>query len=149
MYFTVENIRSLNDIISGLNTIEDEIEKERFLNEHIEDTALFLDTMKKLNKKKIPFKNEKTLKQKVDEEKSLYQEEEIYSILCEKSNTEIMQEYSLADLKGMYASVYNRKPTSSYTKERIISTLRNRMHTMKRAESFGMLAEARKKEGSV
>lgn len=60
-----------------------------------------------------------------------------------------MREYSLADLKGMYTSVYNRKPTSSYTKEKIISILRNRMHGMKRAESFGMLAEEPQKASDV
>lgn len=52
-------------------------------------------------------------------------------------------EYSLSDLKKMYVSVYKRPPTSSDTKERLIRTLRNRMHGMKRAESFALLAEGR------
>ena len=59
MYLTVENIKSLDDIISGLNTIEDEKEKEQFLYQHIEDTDFFLETLKKLNKKKIPAKAKK------------------------------------------------------------------------------------------
>jgi len=61
----------------------------------------------------------------------------------QKNNVEMMDEYSLSDLKKMYVSVYKRPPTSSYTKERLISTLRNRMHGMKRAESFALLAEGR------
>lgn len=45
----------------------------------------------------------------------------------------------------MYISIYNRKPTSSYIKEKILSVLRNRMHGMKRAESFQLLAIKDKK----
>lgn len=76
----------------------------------------------------------------------MYREEEIYKILCEKSNAEIIKEYSLSDLKKMYASIYKKSPTSSYTKERIVGALRNRMHTMKRAEAFAALAEEREKK---
>ena len=144
MYLTIENIRNLDSIISGLNTIKDEKEKEQFLDEHIEDAALFLQTLKKINKKKIPSKNGITQKQKRDDiEKDLYNEEEICTILCEKNNVEIMKEFSLADLKKMYTSIYNRTPTSSYTKERSVGVLRNRMHTMKRAEAFALVPEER------
>lgn len=147
MYLTIESINNLNSIISELNSIEDENEKEKFLSEHIEDTSLFLDTIRKINKKKIPKKNGKPQMKRVEEVvKEQYQEEEIYSILSQKGNAEMLEEYSLSDLKKMYASVYNRQPTSSYTKERIVSTLRNRMHTMRRAEAFAALAEERNKK---
>lgn len=142
MYLTLENIRNLDGIVLGINTIEDEKEKEQFLEEHIEDTALFLKILKKLNKKKIPQKNKKTQGSRMETVgTNLYCEEEIYSILCEKSNAEIISEYSLSDLKKMYASIYKRNPTSSYTKERIVGVLRNRMHTMKRAEAFALVPE--------
>ena len=62
-----------------------------------------------------------------------------------EENIEIIKEYSLMDLKKMYAAVYKTNPTSNYTKERIIGVLRNRMHTMKRAESFGLSVEERNK----
>lgn len=142
MYLTVENINSLNRIISELNNIEDENKKEQFLNEHIEDTALFLETIRKINKKNLPKKNGKSQVQRAEDiiiEQEQYHEEDIYEILCQKSNIEMMNEYSLSELKKMYVSVYKRKPTSSYTKERIISTLRNRMHIMRRAEAFALL----------
>lgn len=136
MYLTAENIRSLNDIILELNTIDDEKEKEQFLKDHTEDTALFLETMKKINKKKLPRKNAKVTKHgETKFETDVYQEEDIYRILQNKNNIEIMDEYSLADLKKMYAS--------GYTKERIIRTLRNRMHSMKRTKAFALLAEER------
>ncbi len=147
MYFTVENIRNLDNIISGLNTIEDENKKEQFLNEHIEDTALFLDTIKKINKKKISTGRNKVQKQRGKNLKiDLYKEEEIYAILGQKNNEEIIKEYSLADLKRMYASVYDKNPASGYTKERIVGVLRNRMHNMKRAEAFSLAADGRNKE---
>lgn len=147
MYLTIDSIKNLNSIISELNNMEDENKKQQFLSEHIEDTDLFLETISKINKKKFSSKNRKTQNQrKEDLEKALYNEEEIYAILCEKSNVEIMKEFSLADLKKMYASVYNRTATSSYTKERIVSVLRNRMHTMKRAEAFALVTEEREKK---
>lgn len=147
MYLTLENISSLNSIISELNSIDDEEQKEKFLNDHLEDTALFLETIRKINKKNIPKKSGKTKERKVEEVLTgQYQEEEIYKIIGQKDNVEIMKEYSLSDLKKMYASVYNRQPASSYTKERIISTLRNRMHKMRRAEAFAALAEERNKK---
>lgn len=144
MYLTLENINNLNGIISELNNIEDENEKEQFLNEHIEDTTLFLDTIKKINKKKILIGHEMVQKQRrEDVETDLYKEEEIYTILCKKNNLEIIQEYSLSDLKKMYASIYKKNPTSNYTKKRIVGVLRNRMHTMKRAEAFSLVTEER------
>lgn len=71
MYLTIENINNLNCIISEINNIEDEEQKEKFLNEHIEDTSLFLDTIKKLIRKKyqsdlgrFPNQEQKKRKQK-------------------------------------------------------------------------------------
>ncbi|MCI9033834.1 MAG: hypothetical protein HFJ08_07260 [Lachnospiraceae bacterium] len=87
----------------------------------------------------------KVQKQREEVETNLYEEDEIYAILNRKENIEIIKEYSLMDLKKMYAAVYKTNPTSNYTKERIIGVLRNRMHTMKRAESFGLSVEERNK----
>lgn len=55
---------------------------------------------------------------------NLYLEEEIYSILCEKSNAEIISEYSLSDLKRcMHLFIkksrfrlYKRKDSECFTK---------------------------------
>lgn len=147
MYLTLENINDLNYIISELNRIQDDKQKEKFLNEHIEDTDLFLETVKKINKNKIPTGQKKAKRRKEEVlETNLYKEEDIYSILLEKNNTEIMQEYSLSDLKKMYASIYKTNPASGYTKERIVGVLRNRMHSMRRAEAFALLAEEREKK---
>lgn len=42
MYLSLENINNLDYIISGLNDIEEDDQKEKFLHEHIEDADLFL-----------------------------------------------------------------------------------------------------------
>ena len=47
MYLTGENIHSLEEIIVNLNMIQNEEEKKEFLNKHVEDSALFLATLKK------------------------------------------------------------------------------------------------------
>ncbi len=140
MEFTTENIHSLEYIIYSLNTIEDEDDKKKFLNGHVEDMDLFLNTIKKINKSKLPKPNKasKKIKEK-DTEHKIYNEEDIYTLFQQKNDETIMQEYSLSDLKGMYASIYKRKATSNYTKEKILSTLRNRMYTMDRAAAFSLM----------
>lgn len=72
MYLTVENVNNLNHIISEINNIEDEEQKEKFLNEHIEDTALFLDTIKKINKKKYQSDLGRLLNQEQKKRKQKY-----------------------------------------------------------------------------
>lgn len=148
MYLTVENIRNLDNIISNFNVIEDEDEKEQFLKNHIEDTALFLDAIKKINKKKITIMQSEIQKKRRenDVKTSLYKEEDIYMILSQKSNAEIVKEYSLSDLRRMYVTFYKKSPASNYTKQRILGILRNRMHTMKRAEAFALAADERCKD---
>lgn len=145
-FVTTETINDLKEIIMGLNEIEDAEKKEAFLNEHTEDIDLFVETLKKINKSKLPKEHGKLQKKRnICTDAKLFEEEQIYSLFHQKSNKEIMSEYSLSDLKKMYASVYKTQPTSSYTKERILNTLRNRMHTMERTAAFARLAEERDK----
>lgn len=150
MYVTSEMIHILNEIISEWNRLEDERERERFLSEHVEDKALFVKVLKKVSHKKLQEEKERPHKQI---EKSigtaLYKEEALYTILSEKDDAEILREYTRSDLRDMYASVYGKNPSSGYTKENILHTLRNRMHKMKRAEAFVSLAEERDKNKRV
>lgn len=62
MYLTKENICDLNEIIIALNTIQNEKDKEEFLNKNIEDVNLFLTTLRKINKNKLPKNHKKILK---------------------------------------------------------------------------------------
>lgn len=91
MYLTLETIQDLNNIISEFNVIEDEKKRKQFLSEHIEDTDLFLDTIKKINKRKFLTEYGKIQKQRRDEVKTdKYEADEIHAIFCEKSNDDIM-----------------------------------------------------------
>ena len=146
MYLTGENIHSLEEIIVNLNMIQNEEEKKEFLNKHVEDSALFLATLKKINKSKIPKNHEKNQKDKLKvTNEILYNEDDIISIFKEKSDNDIINKYSLNELKQMYNSVYNRKAPSNYTKGRIVSILRDRFHTMNRVSAFTKMAEEREK----
>lgn len=144
MYLTRENIHSLEEIIVKLNTIQNEEEKKEFLNKHVEDCALFLATLKKLNKSKIPKNHVKKDNLEVANE-ILYNEDDIVKIFKEKKDNDIIDEYSLNELKQMYNSVYNRKAPSNYTKGRIVSIFRDRFHTMNRVSAFTKMAEEREK----
>lgn len=146
MYLTKKNINSLEEIITGLNDIKSEAEKNKFLEEHVEDATLLLKVLKKLNKSKMPKGQGKNRENNVEiTEDCLYTEDQVYCIFREKSDSEILTEYSLTDLRQMYSSVYKKKPASSHTKQRIVSTLRNRLHTMNRTAAFLKLAEERQK----
>ena len=115
MYLTGENIHSLEEIIVNLNMIQNEEEKKEFMNKHVEDSALFLATLKKINKSKIPKNHEKNQKDKLKvTNEILYNEDDIISIFKEKSDNDIINKYSLNELKQMYNSVYNRKAPSNY-----------------------------------
>lgn len=144
MYLTKESINSLEEIIINLNSTNSEEEKNEFLKKHVEDSDLLLKTLKKLNKSKIPKSYMKAQKSKTEiTDTDLYTEDDIYRIFKEKNDKEILELYSLNALGQMYSSVYKRKPTSSYTKEKIVSTLRNRVHTMNRTAAFVKMAEER------
>lgn len=133
MYLNLDELKALSYIVSELTIIDNEEEQKLFLSEHVEDVSFFLETIKQA--KKLKTKKKEEYKQNVVEE-MFYTEEGIYEILSEKNNDEIAKEFPSSELKKMYASVYKKMPPSSYTKDRIISTLRNRMHSIKRAESF-------------
>ena len=110
----------------------------------MEDCALFLATLKKLNKSKIPKNHVKKDNLEVANE-ILYNEDDIVKIFKEKNDNDIIDEYSLNELKQMYNSVYNRKAPSNYTKGRIVSIFRDRFHTMNRVSAFTKMAEEREK----
>lgn len=144
MYLTKENICDLNEIILALNTIQNEKDKEEFLSKNVEDVNLFLTTLRKINKNKLPKNHKKNIKNDIDfTNNNFCDENEIIKIFKEKNDKTIMQEYSLKELRQMYSFVYKRKCSSNYTKERIISIFRDRIHTMNRVEAFIKMAKDR------
>lgn len=147
MYLTKENICDLNEIIIALNTIQNEKDKEEFLNKNVEDVNLFLTTLRKINKNKLPKNHKKNIKNDIDFTNNTFcDENEIIKIFKEKNDKTIMQEYSLKELRQMYSFVYKRKSPSNYTKERIISIFRDRIHTMNRVEAFVKMAKYKEQD---
>lgn len=146
MYLTEENIDTLEEIILNLNNMENDEEKRKYLDEHVQNSSSLLKVLKKLNKSKFPKEVVKThKKKKLNLDSDLYEEDEIYEILLQKDDESILEEYLLVDLQKMYMSIYKRKPSSSYDKRRILSTLRSRWHTMNRTMTFMKAAEEHKK----
>lgn len=149
MYFTVENINALDDIVSRLNNIENAEEQRKFLEIYVEDPELLSRTIKKIRQCKFPSKQVKCYKSNLEiSEGDLYSEDEIEKIFSSKNNEVIMGEYSLKELKSMYFSIYKKKPLSSCTKKQIVSSLRERFRTLKRARAFALLAEERNKRNA-
>lgn len=145
MYLTLETIQDLNNIISEFNTIEDEKKRKQFLKQHVEDTDLFLDTIKKINKRKILTEHGKVKKQiRDDVEIHKYEPDEIHAIFSKKNIEEIMKVYSLSDLREMYASIYKKLPASGYTKQKIVDSLRIWVQGRNRTKAFVSMEAKRK-----
>ena len=146
MYLTRESIDTLHSIILTLNTLEDEESQKQFLDQHTEDTAFLLETLKSLNKGRLP-KKHRAKPPAAEPAEGHYSEEELDRIFGGMDTEDILQAYSLADLKDMYCSAYHRNATSSYKKLDIIRTLRNRHFAKKRGDAFARMADARRKKG--
>lgn len=119
MYFTVEDINTLDSIISDLNTIENEKEQKEFLDKYVEDPELFLEMVKKVKKCRYLTKQVKCHRSNLETyETDLYSEDEIKSIFSAQNNETIMQGYSLADLQAMYISVYKKNHCQNVRRKR-------------------------------
>ena len=127
MYLTRESIDTLHSIILTLNTLEDEESQTQFLDQNTEDTAFLLETLKSLNKGKLPRKH-KAMATPSEPAAGHYSEEELDRIFGGMDTEDILQTYSLADLKD-------------------IRTLRNWHFAKRRGDAFARMADARKKKG--
>lgn len=145
MYLTKENITILNEVITNINNLDTEEEKTTFLNNSVEDVSLLLGTLKSLNKSKLPKAHKKHV-QPAEAAKKVFDETIISDIFSKKDDRVIIAEYSMADLKAMYQSIYKKKPLSNSKKQDIINTLRCRFYTRDRAKAFASLAEDRERK---
>ncbi len=142
MYLTKENITILNEVITNINNLNTEEEKTIFLNKSVEDVSLLLGTLKSLNKSKLP-KEHNRRKHSESVTVNEFDETRISEIFSKNDDANIMAEYSMADLKAMYQSIYHKKPLSNSKKQDIVNTLRHRFYTRDRAKAFASLAEER------
>lgn len=137
MYFNYEYIKGLDDFLEEFNALEDD-KQQVYLQNNVEDVALFIDAIKKINKSKmIKFDVAKKDKKK----KNIgfhpnYSEKEIYELLNKYDDDTLLKKFTYNDLLDMYISIYGSKPLSGSTKQSLIKGFRNRMHTMNRAAAF-------------
>lgn len=144
MYLTKQSTDALQIIVAALNESDSEQAQNEFLEAHVEDPAQLLDTLKQMNKKKLPKQPRHEPSRPVRQEVSVYEPAQLDEIFAQKNDEAILQEYSLADLRNMYYSAYQRKAASKSKKEDLVRTLRRRYFSIKRGEAFAHLADQRK-----
>ncbi|MDE7170398.1 MAG: hypothetical protein K2O11_00780 [Oscillospiraceae bacterium] len=141
MYLSKENINTLHNIITELNRLESESEQKAYLREYTEDADLLLQTLRTVNKKKLPKgKRNPQESERKDVSPSIYNEKEINLIFKEKDEKTLLDTYSLAELRGMYYAIYQKSPAVKSKKEDIYKILKNRFSTMDRAAAFTHLS---------
>lgn len=137
MYFNYEYIKGLDDFLEEFNALEDD-KQQVYLQNNVEDVALFIDAIKKINKSKM-IKFDIAKKDKKKKNIGLhpnYSEKEIYELLNKYDDDILLKKFTYNDLLDMYISIYGSKPLSGSTKQSLIKGFRNRMHTMNRAAAF-------------
>lgn len=144
MYLTKQSTDALQSIVAVLNESDSEQAQKEFLEVHVEDPAQLLDTLKQINKKKLPKRSRHEPLQQIQQEVSIYESTQLDEIFAQKNDEAILQEYSLTDLRNMYYSAYQRKAASKSKKEDLVRTLRRRYFSIKRGEAFAHLADQRK-----
>lgn len=140
MYFSKENTDVLHQIITGLNSLENESEQDGYLHEYVEDVGLFLQTLKSVNKKKLPRETRTSTKNKRQAvQPPAYQEDAVRQIFQEHDTESLLDSYSLAEFKAMYFAIYQKYPLAKSKKEDILKVIKNHFSTMDRAASFTRL----------
>lgn len=141
MYLTKQSTDALQSIVAALNESDSEQAQKEFLEVHVEDPAQLLDTLKQINKKKLPKRSRCEPRQ---QEIPVYDPAQVDEILEGKNDETILQEYSLAELRSMYHSAYHREAASKSRKADLVRSLRRLYYSGKRGEAFARLAEQRK-----
>lgn len=137
MFFNYEYIKGLDDFLMEFNALDDD-DQQIYLQKNVEDVALFINAIKKINKSKMVKLNCAKKDEKKDNIRfhSKYSEEEIYELLNKYDDDTLLKKFTYNDLLDMYISIYESKPLSGSTKQSLIKGFRNRMHTMNRAAAF-------------
>jgi len=142
LYLTKQSTDALQSIVAALNESDSEQAQREFLEAHVEDPAQLLETLKQMNKKKLPKGSRREARQQG--EIPVYDPAQVDEILEEKNDETILQEYSLAELRSMYHSAYHRQAASKSRKADLVRSLRRLYYSGKRGEAFARLAEQRK-----
>lgn len=150
---TVQNINEIDNIISRLRAVEDSEAWGSILAECVEDPALFVKVMGKYkNARPKKRRDTRDMFARTDtdrsEIRSKYNKDDVLDEFMHTSEEQLKDKYSLNELQSMYEAVYRRHPTSNYTKNRIIDTVRGMAFTIARAKAFGEMAKMREMKSS-
>lgn len=126
-------ILELNDIILHLNSMNDDHEREIYLQEAVEDVELFISTLRSINKSKlITVKKKKVICVKSKK----YTSDVVTKIFKENNIDEIVAKYTKQELTDMYVTLYSSKPLSSYDKTRIAQSIYHHINTINRTKAL-------------
>ena len=136
MCITRTQILELNEVITTLNSYEDEEERRAYLNTAVEDTDLFLRALRNVNKKKVAGQSRKKTVAQSKRINSQYREEEVERIFENSRLEEIVQQYTKVQLTEMYYTIYETKPLSAAGKERIAHSIRQHFYNIDRTRAL-------------
>ena len=131
MCITRTQILELNEVITTLNSYEDEEERRAYLN-----TDLFLRALRNVNKKKVAGQSRKKTVAQSKIINSQYREEEVERIFENSRLEEIVQQYTKVQLTEMYYTIYETKPLSAAGKERIAHSIRQHFYNIDRTRAL-------------
>lgn len=126
-------ILELNDIILHINSMDDDYEREIYLQEAVEDVELFISTLRSINKSKLVTERKK---KNICTKSKKYTLDAVIKIFEENTIDEIVAKYTKQELTDMYVTIYSSKPLSSSDKTRIAQNIYHHIYTINRTKAL-------------
>lgn len=136
---TCQQIEDLELIIDYLNN-SDNIQNENF-NEKVEDFEQLLTVLSKIKISRIKKVRIKPIEKRAKSRTYNHDKEKIMQIFSSSSPEEIIEKYSLNELKDMFFAVYDTKPMSKTKKEDIVNAIEKMRQQIQRVEGFKELEQ--------
>ncbi len=134
MVFKTKQILELKNIIDNINNAKNDKDRNKFVNEHIDDVELFLNVLKEIDGTKL---NLIKIETRTRAGKTYnYKRDEVLDIFSENSIEDIVRKYTSKELIGMYFVIFDSNPISSFNKTRIAQTIYNYVYAMDRASTL-------------
>lgn len=134
MCITKSQLMELNEIITTINSLDDEDKAREYLIGVVEDVDMFFTTLKMVNKNKLYKKKkaEKSVKNSIPD----FTEEFVFEVFANNSLEEIVKKYTKVELSKMYLAIYDTKPLSAERKEDIVQAIKQYMNNVARTKAL-------------
>ena len=132
MQLTKNELLKLNDIICHFNSFTDDVERQVYLKETVEDADLFISILRSVNKNKLITTKKKQEKSNIVSNK--FTLDDIHNIFEENTLDHIIATYTKQELTEMYITIYSSKPLSSSNKTRIAQNIYHYFNTINRTK---------------